>query len=254
MKLFALAFLLVTLGLALTVSVDSRAVAAETLPLLHADDFENGVERWQTTDTDAIAKPSWEVVELNGAAGKLTKAFRTTGKSDYKPPFRSPPNFALLKDAIVGDFVLTAKVQSTNVDAGPHRDMCIFWGYQDPSHYYYVHLGAKPDPAACQIFIVNGAPRTPITVKKAKGTPWTVGWHDVKVVRRVADGTIEVYFDDMDEPLMTARDDKFQWGQVGLGTFDDNGNWDDFELRGVSVKPKRPVGESEAASVQGPKN
>jgi hypothetical protein len=217
------------------------ALAAETYPLLYEDDFENGIERWQPSDTAAVAKPSWAVVELKGPAGKTTKAFRTTGKSDYQPPFRSPPNFALLKDLTVGDFELTAKVQSTNVDAGPHRDMCIFWGYQDPSHYYYVHFGAESDPNACQIFIVNNAVRTPITTKKAEGTPWTTGWHEVRVVRRVDDGTIEVFFDDMDEPLMAAHDDTFKWGQVGLGTFDDNGNWDDFQLNGVEAKPGKPA-------------
>ena len=35
---------------------------------------------------------------------------------------------------------------------------------------------------------------------------------------------------------MTAQDKTFTWGQVGIGTFDDNGNWDDFTLRGVTVK------------------
>lgn len=216
------------------------ARAADTYPLLFADDFENGIESWQTTDVDP-AKPTWEVVDLKNAAGKPTKAFRTTGKSAYQPKFRSPPNIALLKDVTVGDFELTAKVQSTNVDAGPHRDMCIFWGYQDPSHYYYVHFGAVSDPNACQIFIVNGAARTPITTKKAEGTPWTTGWHEVRVIRNATDGTIEVYFDDMDEPLMAAKDKTFTWGQVGLGTFDDNGNWDDFQLNGVEAKPAKEV-------------
>jgi hypothetical protein len=61
----------------------------------------------------------------------------------------------------------------------------------------------------------------------------------VKVVRRVADGTIEVYFDDMEEPFMAAHDNTFKWGRVGLGTFDDNGNWDEFELHGVEVKPEK---------------
>lgn len=239
-----------SLALAIAIAIASPgidiAVAAETVPLLYEDDFENGIERWQPSDTNAIAQPSWEVVELKNAAGKLTKAFRTTGKSDYEPPFRSPPNFALLKDLTVGDFELTAKVQSTNVDAGPHRDMCIFWGYQDPSHYYYVHFGAESDPNACQIFIVNNAARTPITTKTAEGTPWTTGWHEVRVVRRVDDGTIEVYFDDMDEPLMAAKDKTFAWGQVGLGTFDDNGNWDDFQLKGVEVKPGKSAASTES--------
>ena len=210
----------------------STARGAETLPLLYADDFENGMERWQTRDAEG-AESSFEIVDLKNAAGEPTKALRALGTSKFQPVHRSPPNFALLKDLVVGDFELTAKVQSTNVDAGPHRDMCIFWGYQDPTHFYYVHFGAKSDPHACQIFIVNDAPRLAITQKEAEGTPWTKGWHSVKVVRRVGDGAMEVYFDDMEEPLMAAHDNTFEWGRVGLGTFDDNGNWDDFELHGV---------------------
>jgi hypothetical protein len=231
--------------LLLILATVSSANAAETLPLLYADDFENGMERWQTMDPDP-SKPSFKVVELKGADGKATKALRALGTSTYQPKHRSPPNFALLKDVTVGDFELTAKVQSTNVNAGPHRDMCIFWGYQDPTHFYYVHFGAKADPNACQIFIVNDAPRVAITQKEAKGTPWTEAWHEVKVVRRVGDAAMEVYFDDMDEPFMTAHDNTFKWGRVGLGTFDDNGNWDDFSLYGVVVDP-RAAKEAEKA-------
>ncbi len=212
------------------------ARAAEPLSVLYADDFESDMDRWQTRDAEG-AESSFAIVDVKGPAGETTKALRALGTSKYEPKFRSPPNFVLLKDVTVGDFEISAKVQSTNVNAGPHRDMCIFWGYQDPTHFYYVHFGAAADPNACQIFIVNDAARTPITVKTAKGTPWTEGWHTVKVVRRVEDGIIEVYFDDMTEPFMTAKDTTFAWGQVGLGTFDDNGNWDEFELRGVKVEP-----------------
>jgi hypothetical protein len=211
------------------------ASGADTLPLLYEDDFDEGMDHWQTSDPNP-AKLSWKIVELKGSHGKPTKAFRALGTSTLQPAHRSPPNYALLKDVTLGDFELKAKVQSTNVGAGAHRDMCIFWGYQDKNHYYYVHFGAKADPHACQIFIVNDADRVAITKKEAKGTPWTKGWHDVKVVRRVADGTIEVYFDDMEKPFMTAADNTFKWGRVGLGTFDDNGNWDDFELRGVAIE------------------
>ena len=70
---------------------------------------------------------------------------------------------------------------------------------------------------------------------ESKGTPWNKAWHVVRVVRTVADGKIKVYFDDMERPMMTAQDDTFKWGQVGLGTFDDNGNFDNFELQGVKV-------------------
>ena len=38
------------------------------------------------------------------------------------------------------------------------------WGWQDPARFYYVHLGEKPDPHSSQVFIVNDAPRTAITM------------------------------------------------------------------------------------------
>lgn len=214
--------------------VAGPARAAETeatpeldgLPLVFQDDFEQGADRWQPTDAKA-----WRIVETD--QGKVYNQFQL---SKYEPPHRSPHNISLVKDVIVGDFVLTAKVQSTNKGAGAHRDMCLFFGYQDPAHFYYVHLGKVPDPNSSQIMIVNGAPRKMITTNEPPGIPWDDGWHQVKVVRKVEEGTIEVYFDDMRKPNMTARDKTFTWGQVGLGSFDDHGNWDDVKLYGKKVE------------------
>lgn len=220
------------------IAVNSGSVpvlADSALPVIVQDDFEHGMDRWTTTDPDP-ANSVWTLIEV-GKPGN--HALRVTGTSKYQPPHRSPHSIAFLKDVIVGDFELTVRVQETNVTAGAHRDLCLFWGYQDPAHFYYVHLGAKADPHACQIFIVNNAARTMITVDKATGTPWTEDWHNVKVARNASDGTMQVYFDDMKKPMMTARDKTFTWGQVGLGTFDDHGNFDDFVLRGVRVEKTR---------------
>ena len=49
-------------------------------------------------------------------------------------------------------------------------------------------------------------------------------------------GEIAVYFDDMDRPVMTAIDKTFAWGQVGIGSFDDTGNFDDVRVYGVKAK------------------
>jgi hypothetical protein len=212
-------------------SVSGSLLAADSdLPLLFTDDFEHGMEHWQTTDPDP-AKSVWQIVP--GGEHEGNHVLRVTGSSDYKPPHRSPLSIAWLKDIVVSDFELTARVQSTAPKAGPHRDLCLFWGCQDPSHFYYVHFGGKADEHACQIFIVDDADRKMITVDQARGTPWTDGWHDVKIVRQVSDGSMAAYFDDMAKPLMTARDTTFTWGQVGIGTFDDNGNFDDVVLRGT---------------------
>ena len=203
------------------------AVAAEKceLPPAFEDDFEKGADCWQPTDSNA-----WKITKTD--RGKVYNQFQN---SEYKPPHRSPYNISLVKDVAVSDFVLTVKVQSTNNKAGAHRDMCLFFNYQDPAHFYYVHLGARPDPHSSQIMIVNDAARVMITKNKSPGIPWDDGWHNVKIVRRVKDGAIEIYFDDMKKPVMIAEDKTFTTGQVGLGSFDDNGNWDDFKLYGRKV-------------------
>lgn len=202
-----------------------RAAVAEDLPLLFHEDFEQGADRWEPTDPAA-----WKILKTDEG-----HVYNQHKQSQYKPPHRSPLNIALLKDVLVGDFVLEAKLQSTCRDYG-HRDMCLFFGYQDPAHFYYVHLGKQTDDHANQIFIVQDAPRKKISSQTSNGTPWDDQWHRVKIVRRVTDGTIEVYFDDMKKPVMTAKDTAFTWGRVGIGSFDDTGNWDDVRLYGVKVK------------------
>ncbi|REJ91281.1 MAG: hypothetical protein DWQ34_15100, partial [Planctomycetota bacterium] len=87
-----------------------------------------------------------------------------------------------------------------------------------------------------QIFIVNEAPRTKISTKTTDGTPWDDEWHHVRITRNVETGDIAVYFDDMDEPAMTATDKMFTWGEVGVGSFDDTGNFDNIVLHGNTVE------------------
>src|SRR5262245_56845193 len=139
------------------------------LPLLFTDDFESGADRWQPTDSNA-----WRIVK-DPKGGH----FNQHQMSKYKPPHRSPLNMALVKDLKVADFVLEAKLQSTGKDVA-HRDMCLFFGYQDPAHFYYVHIAKQADDHPNQIFIVNGADRKKISKTSTKGTPWDDGWHHVK--------------------------------------------------------------------------
>lgn len=200
-------------------------LAAEELPLVFQEDFESGTGRWQPFDSK-----QWKLKKTENS--HVFSQFEKT--TSFQPPHRSPFNVALLKEVVVGDMVLDAKVLSTHEDYG-HRDACVVFGYQDPSHMYYVHLGKMTDDHANQIFIVNNAPRTKISTKTTPGTNWDEKWHHVRVVRRVASGEIEIYFDDLKTPIMTATDKTFAWGQIGVGSFDDTSDWDDIQLRGVKV-------------------
>ena len=216
-----LALAVVTMAIILA---GGTALAADA-PLVVRDDFENGAGRWQPMDAN-----SWKI--LSTPRGNVYSLFKN---SDYKPPYRSPVNIALLKDVIVGDFVLEIDLQSTVKDYD-HRSMVLVFGYQDPAHFYYVHFGKKTDNHANQIFIVNGDARTKISTETTAGTRWDDQWHKVKIVREVSNGDTEVFFDNMRRSVMEAVDDTFAWGQIGIGAFDDLGNFDNLTLRGKPAK------------------
>lgn len=213
--------------ISLTAGIGWTAEPGESsLPLVLEEDFENGADRWEPSDPAA-----WEVVQ-----DAKNRVFRQGKASKFEPPHRSPFNIALLKDVVVGDCDLIARVRSTKEDY-PHRDACLVFGYQDPAHFYYVHFGKRADDHANQIFIVNGAPRTKISRTSTPGTNWDDEWHTVKVSRRPEQGTIEIYFDDMTTPAMTAEDKTFGAGRIGIGTFDDTADYDDVRLYGVKGEP-----------------
>lgn len=196
------------------------------LPRVFFDDFEEGkLDRWSPSDPKA-----WKADVIGGR--KVANQFE---QSKVETPVRSPFNRSVIKDLIVSDCVLDVQVRSTTRDYG-HRDMCLFFGYQDPAHLYYVHLGKEADDHANQIFIVNNEPRKKISTKTTKGTPWDDEWHHVRVVRDTKSGAIDVFWDDMEKPVMQAVDKTFTWGQVGIGTFDDTGLFDDVAVFGVKVK------------------
>ena len=138
------------------------------------------------------------------------------GPSEYTPPFRSPSSIALIGTHQLREFVIEVDLLQTGREYN-HRDLCVFFGFQDPSHYYYVHLASKADENAHKIFVVDDAPRTKISTSTSDGVDWeTDRWHHIKLQRTIDPPTIKVYFDDMTEPIMVAEDDRFAWGFVGF--------------------------------------
>ncbi len=198
----------------------AQAVAPlESLPVVFQSDFTADDDRWQMSDPAA-----WQ----RDAAGWLSLRVK---QSHYQPPVRSPLHLAILNRLELADFVLDVSVRSTHPDYG-HRDVCLFFGYQSADRFYYVHLGKQTDEHCNQIFIVDGSDRKKISVQTSPGTPWDDQWHQVRVERQVASGEIRVWFDDMDRPVMSARDPTLVRGRIGLGSFDDTADFDNLVIRG----------------------
>ena len=213
--------------LLLVLVIGSTNAFAETpatmngLPLIFEEDFSKGSTRWTATDDNA-----WEVINDEDNA-----VFSLYEKSDYDPPVRSPRNIALIKDLNLTDFVFQARVKQSGREYG-HRDLCVFLGHQDSSHFYYIHIASKADPHAHSIFLVNAAPRVSIAKERTEGVDWGSGYHQIRIERDSTAGTIKVYFDDMKKPIMMTEDKTFLSGGIGLGSFDDTGYFDDIRIWG----------------------
>jgi hypothetical protein len=228
MKTATLLTALALFAVANVLAADEKPAAdsARDWPVIFKDDFETDpFPRWEPA-----AKEAWKHEDTDHS-----KVFHQFQDVRVKTPVRSPFNRNCLKDVIVGDLQLDVDFQTTK-ESYPHRSLCLFFGYQDPAHMYYVHFGQRTDDHANNIFVVNDKDRVKISTKTTAGTPWDEKWHHARIIRTVDDGKIDVYFDDMKTPVMTAVDKTFTWGQIGIGSFDDTGRFDNLVLRGKKVE------------------
>ncbi|HUR47688.1 MAG TPA: hypothetical protein VMZ27_17525 [Candidatus Saccharimonadales bacterium] len=215
------------------------AVAAEipkNYKLQYAQDFEKPGSLKDFVFTDPHA---WKLSKEGESA-----SLELFGKSKYDPKHRSPFNIALLADKVFGDFVLDVELQST-IKPYPHQDMCLFFGFLATNKFYYTHIAVKPDPIKAEshahdIFIVNDAPRLAIAKEVSNGVTWgDKTWHKLRVERKLSDGSINVYFDDMSKPIMTGADKTFGEGYIGFGSFDDTGMIDNIKIYSPKVSKKK---------------
>jgi hypothetical protein len=185
---------------------------------------------------------NWQI-----SADNLGNSFLEAKKQgSYEPPHRSPFLISLIDPINVSDFILEADLMQKQVEHDckgekcvfcMHRDMCVFWSFQDSSHYYYAHIARKGDNVAHQVHIVNDTPRTPITTSRNEGVDWGINeWKHVKVVRSVKDTLVQIYFEDMETPVLEARDNTFLHGRIGFGSFDEAGKVDNIRIYSAEME------------------
>jgi len=210
-----------------------------TLQYSQSFDTEGAANEFMMTDRSA-----WTTERANG-----NRVLSLSGASAYKPPHRSPLNIALIKGLTFGDFIMEVDIQQTGVKGIPikefmkqhpdpekangyaHRDHCFFFGFQDPSHFMYIHVAKTGDKNAHNVFVVNDAPRAPITDFRTVGFDWGVEeWRKVRIVRNTQKGTVALYIDDLLTPVMIANDIPFEKGFIGFGSFDDIGWVDNIKI------------------------
>lgn len=165
----------------------------------------------------------------------LEKAGTPVGK------IRRPSALALIKAApAAGDVTLGLELRSTAPlpDKVPRRDLLLILDYESPTRFYYVHISAARDDVHNGIFLVDNADRRRIDTQSARAPLTDAAWHRVRLERKRATGGIEVYWEGDRVPFMVATDTTLKGGRVGVGSFDDSGEFRDIRVTGAAGPQK----------------
>ena len=156
-----------------------------------------------------------------------------TGREPLPGP-RRPFQFALAAD--MPDYSQI----TVEADIRPTKRSCIIvFAYRDQAHFDYAHLstdtGAK-QPVHNGIFHVYGGERVRISSEAGPPAfPEINRWHHVRLVHDGKTGTVDVTVDNRPIPALHAVDLSLHGGKVGIGSFDETGDFKNVKLSGAPL-------------------
>ncbi len=159
---------------------------------------------------------------------------------------RRPQEYAIYNAYEFRSFAMACYVRIDTATDVRGRDACIFFGRRDRTHFYYAHLSNYSDPWHNNVIRVDGDTRKSLIPADAGTRPAITdkSWHRVDVVRDVDEGTIRVWVDlDRDPdlpPVFEVADRTYEWGFIGLGSFDDHASFAQIAIEGQARRPSAP--------------
>jgi hypothetical protein len=205
-------------------------VAACVAPAFAVEAQTYTLEPWlsaprEPSEWDFDGPGTWEI-----AGGKIS----LTKPGDPAGALRRPASLAVLKMDPLTKATVGVQVRSTAPLDVPQRDLVVVVGYQSPTKFYYVHLAGMTDDAHNGIFLVDGADRRRIDEGPGVAQLRDQSWHNVRVEWDGTSGVINVFVDHAPKAVLSAYDATLQEGRIGVGSFDDPG-----EFRFVRVSGSR---------------
>jgi len=202
----------------------AEAIAAPEGRVVFRDDFSSGkTDHWMPREGCR-----WEMATDEGAKNPF---FRLAQLGKQFPNLRGPQGYAILQGHTVKSFVLTVKGRCLTKAGAKGRDLILVFGYRDQAHFYYVHFSNTSDGVHNAILKVDGKDRQPLSLLAAPVAKLDDReWHTLRVWRDVPTGFIRAYVDELTTPTLVAKDATFGEGLVGMGAFDDLGDFDDVVL------------------------
>ncbi len=151
------------------------------------------------------------------------------------PGPRRPIQFALAETPDFGTVTV-------DLDARPlGHSLIIVFAYRDPAHFDYAHLSidaATREHVHNGIFHVYGGERVRISSEEGPAAfAATNRWYHVRLIHDGNSGAVDVRVDGQPIPALHAVDVSLRTGKVGIGSFDETGDFKSVSIQGKATVP-----------------
>jgi len=167
----------------------------------------------------------WKVSTENG-----TPVLELNTPREPLPGPRRPMQFAIAQTPDFSHVTVEADVRPRR------RSLVIVFAYRDPAHFDYAHLSTDTglkQPVHNGIFHVFGGERVRISSQEGPAAfPATNHWYHVVLTYDGPSGEVHVTVDGKAVPALHAVDLSLHSGKVGLGSFDEVGDFKMVKITG----------------------
>jgi hypothetical protein len=180
-------------------------------------------------DWTVPAASDWKVEEQSGVS-----VLHLIAPRGPLPGPRRPIEFAL---AETPEF----RAVTVELDARPlGRSLIVVFAYRNAAHFDYAHLSIDPatkQPVHNGVFHVYGGERVRISSEAGPAAfAATNRWYHVRLVYDGKSGAVQVTVDGRRPiPALHAIDLSLSSGRVGIGSFDETGDFKNVKIQGVAV-------------------
>jgi hypothetical protein len=207
---------------------DVQITGTRADPSFYIDAFDDGdADGWSP-----LTPSRWQV---GNESGSLRYFINTT---NYEPPNSARlGELSVLSSKSWDDFVFECHAKSADaVVYNENADLCLVFGYQDFDSYYYVNFNTAP--GLTQLFRTHNGVNTALATYNQSTFPaGDVAYHALRIERT---GTqIRAFFDGIQ--VLAAIDSFFGAGQIGIGSYNDSGYFDNVAVTGGCPAPSNKV-------------
>ncbi|MGI8959844.1 MAG: hypothetical protein ACR2IV_08820 [Bryobacteraceae bacterium] len=141
------------------------------------------------------------------------------------------------------------RLVTVDLDVRPMgHSLIVVFAYRDAAHFDYAHLSIDPatkEPVHNGVFHVYGGERVRISSEAGPSAFTTTSrWFHVRLTQNGKSGVIQVTVDGHAIPALHAIDLSLPSGRVGIGSFDETGDFKNVRIQGVTISGEGPDREA----------